>query len=80
MGAFRHYFPTVVQHACNVLVHGLHAWEQPLPVVLPRPVPFVRKGLHSHLVTASAFFLAPFPFRRIFSTGLPGGAGILAVF
>ncbi len=75
MGVFRHYFPTVVQHACNMLVHGLHAREQPLPVVLPRPTSFVCKRLHFHLVTGSAFFLAPFPFRKTFSTSLLRGAG-----
>src|SRR5713226_3011168 len=71
MGVFRHYFPTVIQHACNMLVHGLHAREQPLPVVLPRPISFVCKRLHFHLVTPSTFFLAPLPFRKTFSTGLP---------
>src|SRR5260370_39957527 len=64
MGVFGHYFPTVVQHACNMLVHGLHARKQPLPVVLPRPISFVCERLHSHLVTASALFLAPFPFTE----------------
>jgi len=80
MGVFRHYFPTVVQHGCNMLVHGLHGREQPLPVVLPRPISFVGKRLHFHLVTASAFFLAPFPFRKTFSTGLPEEQKILSVF
>src|SRR5229473_2271668 len=65
MGVFRHYFPTVVQHACNMLVHGLNARKQPLPVVLPRPISFVCKGLHFHLVTAGAFS------RRHFLSGKP---------
>ena len=59
MRRLRQYFPTVVQHACNMLVHRLHARKQPLPVILPRPISFVRKRLHFHVVTASAFFLAP---------------------
>ena len=49
MGAFRHYFPTLVQQACNMPVHGLHAREQPLPVVFPRPISLVRKRLYFHL-------------------------------
>jgi hypothetical protein len=55
MGVLRHYFPTVVQHACNMIVHGLHTWEQSLPVVLPGPIPLVRKRLHFHLVTLGSF-------------------------
>ena len=65
MGGFRHDLPTLVQHACEVLVHCLHAREQPLSVVLPSPISLVRKRLHFHLATASAFFLALFPFRTI---------------
>src|SRR5438552_12151070 len=80
MGVFRHYFPTVVQHACNMLVHGLHAREQPLPVVPPRPISFVSKRPHFHRYPLAAFSLAPFPFRKAFSTGLPRRARILAVF
>ena len=65
MAGFRHDLPTLVQHACQVLVHCLHAREQPLSVVLPGPISLVRKRLHFHLATASAFFLALFPFRKI---------------
>jgi hypothetical protein len=64
MGAFRHDFPTVVQHARNMFVHGLHARQQPLPVVLPGPIPFVRKRLYLHLVTAIAFSLAAISFQE----------------
>ncbi len=55
MGGFRHDLPTLVQHACKVLVHCLHAREEPLSVVLPGPISLVRKRLHFHLATASAF-------------------------
>ena len=65
MGSFRHDLPTLVQHACKVLVHCLHARQQPLSVILPGPISLVRKRLHFHLATASAFFLPPFPFKKI---------------
>ena len=65
MGGFRHDLPTLVQHACEVLVHCLHAREQPLSIVLPGPISLVRKRLHSHLATVGVFFSALFPFRKI---------------
>jgi len=46
-----------------MLVHGLHAREQPLPVVFPRPSPFVRIRLHFHLAT-SAFFPGAISFQE----------------
>src|SRR6266852_239377 len=46
---FGHDLPTIAQHARNVLIHCLHAWQQPLPVVFPRPISLVRKRFHSHL-------------------------------
>jgi hypothetical protein len=33
-----------------MLVHRLHAWKQPLSVILPGPIPLVRKGFYFHLV------------------------------
>jgi len=45
---FGHDLPTIAQHGRNVLVHCLHARQQPLPVVLSRPIPLIRKGLHLH--------------------------------
>jgi hypothetical protein len=52
MGGFRHDLPTLIKHARYMRVHGLHGWEQPLPVVLPRPISFVCKRLYLHRMTA----------------------------
>ena len=54
MGGFRHNFPTLVQQPCNMLVHRLHAWEQPLSIVFSRPIPFVRIRLYFHWQLLSA--------------------------
>ena len=51
MGSFRHDLPTIAQHTCYVLIHCLHAWEQPLAVVFPGPIPFVYERFDFHLVT-----------------------------
>jgi hypothetical protein len=56
VSGFRHDFPAVVQHACNMFVHSLHARQKPLPVILARPVPLIGIRLHFHLGT-----LAPPP-------------------
>ena len=45
---FGHDLPTVGQQARNMFIHCLHARQQPLPIVFPRPFSFVRKGFHYH--------------------------------
>ena len=45
---FGHDFPPVTHHACNVPIHRLHGWQEPLPVIFPGPISLVRKRLHSH--------------------------------
>lgn len=46
---FGHDLPTIAQHARKVLIHRLHARQQPLPIVFPRPISLVCKGFHFHL-------------------------------
>lgn len=77
MGGFRHDLPTLVQHDRKVLVHCLHAREQPLSVVLPCPVSLVRKRLHFHLATASAFFPGAFSFQENRRASLEGTKSLL---
>ena len=60
MRSFRHDLPAIAQHARDVVIHCLHARQQPLPVVFPRPISLVRKRLHFHPATPQRLFLAPF--------------------
>jgi hypothetical protein len=46
---FGHDLPTITQHARNVFIHCLHARQQPLPVVFPRPISLICERLHFHL-------------------------------
>jgi hypothetical protein len=47
--SFAHDLPTIGQHACNVLIHCLHARQQSLPIVFPRPISLVGKRFHFHI-------------------------------
>jgi hypothetical protein len=49
--------PTVAQHAGNVLIHCLHAGEQPLPVIFPGPIFLVSKRFYFHDGTLIGFFI-----------------------
>jgi len=80
MGGLGHDVPTVAQHACNMLVHGLHAWEQPLPVVLPGPIPLVSKRLHFHLGRCLAPLHSWLPsLQENLCTGLYTGSEIILI-